>query len=104
MLLTKAQDQRGGLCWCGCAAGRYAVYEKQADCPWCGCGWLWFCSNCQKGLTVAVDAEGNEFVLLARVPRRVGWDEARHHFTLEGRTLLSDPSWWDDRGRQEVVH
>jgi hypothetical protein len=30
------------------------------DCPWCGCGWLFFCSSCRKAFTFAEAIEVHE--------------------------------------------
>lgn len=30
------------------------------DCPWCGCGWLFICSRCQKAFTFAQAVEVSE--------------------------------------------
>lgn len=41
---------------CKCADG-YISAPGQMDCPWCGCGWLFTCSDCRKALTFAEGVE-----------------------------------------------
>ena len=42
-VLEKANDDL--ISFCKCEEGAYAS-ECQADCPWCGCGWLFTCVRC----------------------------------------------------------
>ena len=37
---------------CACERARIA-YPGQLDCPWCGCGWLFSCTDCRKAFTYA---------------------------------------------------
>src|ERR1044072_4140144 len=41
---------------CKCADG-YISTPAQMDCPWCGCGWLFTCSDCRKAFTFAEAVE-----------------------------------------------
>ncbi|MBL9173343.1 MAG: hypothetical protein JNL10_07410 [Verrucomicrobiales bacterium] len=41
---------------CKCADG-YVSAPAQMDCPWCGCGWLFTCSDCRKAFTFAEAVE-----------------------------------------------
>jgi hypothetical protein len=41
---------------CECAEG-YISAPRQMDCPWCGCGWLFTCSECRKAFTFAEAVE-----------------------------------------------
>lgn len=54
--LCKANDE--GLSHCGCTAP-LAALPGQADCPWCGCGYMISCAICQRAFTFArvVDIE-----------------------------------------------
>jgi hypothetical protein len=52
--LAKANNDL--ISWCGCEELVYAT-SGQADCPWCGCGWLFTCINCRKAFTFAVVTE-----------------------------------------------
>jgi hypothetical protein len=36
------------------------TYPGQADCPWCGCGWLFTCLRCRKAFTFARGIEVEE--------------------------------------------
>ncbi|MCJ8273007.1 MAG: hypothetical protein MJK04_26865 [Psychrosphaera sp.] len=52
--LVKANDDL--VSHCKCQQG--IVGEPgQMDCPWCGCGWLFSCSNCRKAFTFAIAVE-----------------------------------------------
>lgn len=52
--LRKANDDVVSHCQCG--DGRIG-YPPQMDCPWCGCGWLFSCTNCQKVFMFAIGVE-----------------------------------------------
>lgn len=39
-------------CHCRCTSGIVGG-PGQLDCPWCGCGWMFFCIKCRKGFTFA---------------------------------------------------
>jgi hypothetical protein len=41
---------------CSCGDGRVG-FPAQADCPWCGCGWLFTCISCRKAFTFAEGVE-----------------------------------------------
>jgi hypothetical protein len=36
------------------------TFPPQADCPWCGCGWLFTCIECRKAFTFATAIEIDE--------------------------------------------
>lgn len=43
---------------CKCAPEKALVaWPGQADCPWCGCGYLWSCTHCRSAFTFAVAVE-----------------------------------------------
>lgn len=46
--LKKANDKV--ISMCSCEDGLVS-YPAQADCPWCGCGWLFTCKSCRKAFT-----------------------------------------------------
>ena len=48
--LTKANNDVISHCACDFAV---AGPPMQADCPWCGCGWLIGCMKCNKAFTFA---------------------------------------------------
>jgi hypothetical protein len=48
-VLVKANDDLVSFCVCNVA---FAT-QGQADCPWCGCGWLFSCSRCRRAFTFA---------------------------------------------------
>lgn len=52
--LEKANDD--AISFCKCGDGRIS-YPPQADCPWCGCGWLFTCVSCRKAFTFARGVE-----------------------------------------------
>ena len=52
--LEKASDDV--VSYCSCGDGR-VTFPGQADCPWCGCGWLFSCVTCRKAFTFAVGVE-----------------------------------------------
>ena len=52
--LRKANDDL--LSHCDCGDGRITS-SPQADCPWCGCGWLFTCIGCRKAFSFAVGVE-----------------------------------------------
>jgi len=50
--LAKASDRLVSLC--RCAPDEALISSPaQSDCPWCGCGWLFICSQCLKVFTFA---------------------------------------------------
>ena len=66
------------VCWCKCEEGKAISTPPgsgQADCPWCGCGWLFSCTHCRKSFTFARvverDQSYEEFVTEDR--ERAGW-------------------------------
>ncbi len=50
LYLVKADDRLHSTCRC---AQGLAGFPIQADCPWCGCGWLFTCTRCGKPFTFA---------------------------------------------------
>ena len=48
--LTKASNDLVSHCRCEEAL---ISFPGQADCPWCGCGWLFGCQGCRKAFTFA---------------------------------------------------
>ena len=52
--LQKANDDLVSHCTCEIAL---VASPGQADCPWCGCGWLWSCMKCRKAFSFAVGVE-----------------------------------------------
>ncbi len=50
LYLVKSSNEFVSHCLCDFAP---ISYPGQLDCPWCGCGWLFTCMNCQKGFTFA---------------------------------------------------
>jgi hypothetical protein len=62
--LTKANDE--GVSHCTCT-GALAALPAQADCPWCGCGWMIACAACERAYTFArvVEIDGT-YEALAR--------------------------------------
>jgi len=50
--LTRASAE--GVCFCSCAEALVVPPGvDQAECPWCGCGWLFDCILCRKPFTFA---------------------------------------------------
>jgi hypothetical protein len=64
--LAKANDQAVSFCRC---ERPLIGSPAQMDCPWCGCGWLFVCSECGKAFTFAVGVELDES--LEDIGRRV---------------------------------
>jgi hypothetical protein len=59
LYLRKANDDF--VSHCRCHRGDALISSPgQADCPWCGCGWLFTCSRCRKAFTFAEGVEVNE--------------------------------------------
>jgi hypothetical protein len=59
LYLRKANDDL--VSHCRCHRGDALISSPgQMDCPWCGCGWLFSCSNCRKAFTFAEAVEINE--------------------------------------------
>jgi hypothetical protein len=54
--LVKASNNLVSHCKCSEA---YAT-SGQADCPWCGCGWLFTCIDCRKAFTFAKVVETDQ--------------------------------------------
>ena len=55
--LTKDSDDLISHCRCNNAL---VTFPPQADCPWCGCGWLFTCIECRKAFTFARGVETDE--------------------------------------------
>ena len=55
--LIKDNDDLVSNCSCERA---YISFPPQMDCPWCGCGWLFACTDCRKVFTFARGVEVNE--------------------------------------------
>lgn len=54
LYLQKSSDE--AISWCRCDPKDALVSvpgHAQADCPWCGCGWLYSCIVCRKAFTYA---------------------------------------------------
>jgi hypothetical protein len=57
--LRKANDDF--VSHCKCAKNDALISSPgQADCPWCGCGWLFSCNRCRKAFTFAEGVEVGE--------------------------------------------
>lgn len=56
---------------CSCDDGRIAI-PQQADCPWCGCGWLFSCLTCRKAFTFAegIEIKNQSWEEIAREERK----------------------------------
>jgi hypothetical protein len=52
--LAKESDELVSHCRCETAL---ITYPPQANCPWCGCGWLFTCQACRKAFTFAKGIE-----------------------------------------------
>jgi len=59
LYLRKANDDFVSHCKCA-KADALIVAPCQADCPWCGCGWLFSCIRCRKAFTFAEVVETKE--------------------------------------------
>lgn len=55
--LQRADDRL--VCHCHCSPA-YVTFPPQMDCPWCGCGWLFTCTQCRKAFTFARGISLNE--------------------------------------------
>jgi hypothetical protein len=55
--LIKDNDELCSHCTCETA---YITFPPQMGCPWCGCGWLFTCTSCQKAFTFARAIEVDE--------------------------------------------
>ena len=80
--LTKADDRLVSHCTC---ADVLVTYPGQADCPWCGCGWLCSCMSCRRAFTFArgleIDATWDDLAhqdLRRRSGREPDADHVRH--------------------------
>lgn len=51
-IIYLVKDNDDLYCHCSCDEARI-TYPPQMDCPWCGCGWLFTCTNCRKAFTFA---------------------------------------------------
>jgi hypothetical protein len=59
LYLRKADDNLVSHCRCT-KADALISSPCQMDCPWCGCGWLFICSQCRKAFTFAEAFEIDE--------------------------------------------
>ena len=55
--LVKDNDELVSHCSCQRA---YITFPPQLGCPWCGCGWLFTCTDCRKAFTFARAVEVDE--------------------------------------------
>ena len=55
--LVKDNDDLVSHCRCKNA---FITFPPQMDCPWCGCGWLFTCTDCRKAFTFARGVEVDE--------------------------------------------
>ena len=67
---------------CKCSGG-YVSSPGQMDCPWCGCGWQFTCSNCRKAFTFA-DAVEVDFTLEEMAERDL------QHWKRAGKKLSAE--------------
>lgn len=89
IFLRKANNDVLSLCECD---KPLIDLQAQADCPWCGCGWLFICSECNRPFTFAEAVEVEEsFETLIRQRLRGTWtDEEVKEFVDELTWMLSD--------------
>ncbi|MFT3878312.1 MAG: hypothetical protein QM703_01470 [Gemmatales bacterium] len=59
LYLCKANDDFVSHCKCKNVDALISS-PGQMDCPWCGCGWLFICSQCRRAFTFAEVVEVNE--------------------------------------------
>ncbi len=85
------------VCWCKCERSLVST-PAQADCPWCGCGWLFTCITCGKAFT---------FARAVRVPETldelVGRDLRTKYGEPPSDELLSNGVEWMEFLLQDVV-
>ena len=103
--LAKANNDRISHCACDFAV---AGPPMQADCPWCGCGWMIGCMKCSKAFTYAkVVEEDTTYEELSRrigleaspQPNRIrvptGWAKELLEHYVPGETLVYlDGMYW----------
>src|SRR5579863_7492987 len=82
--LYLVKDNGDLCCHCECEPA-FISFPPQMDCPWCGCGWLFTCTNCRKAFTFARSVEVN-----------ASWEELAHR-DLDGK-YGRDPTEVDIRG------
>jgi hypothetical protein len=76
---------------CRCRSAPIAL-PRQAECPWCGCGWLFTCLNCGKAFTFAI-AKQTRVTLEEYAQRDLGKDVSSSElvaWTRYMRQLLRD--------------
>src|SRR5216684_6234859 len=56
------------------------TFPPQADCPWCGCGWLFTCIGCRKAFTFARGVVVNE-----------SWEATARRDLVNGRGREPEP-------------
>jgi hypothetical protein len=79
LFLRKANDQL--ISHCNCRRSQAHIgWPSQADCPWCGCGWLFDCCLCSKAFTFA-----EAFVL------NESWETTAHRILYSESSRLPDP-------------
>jgi hypothetical protein len=70
---------------CKCSDGRI-TFPGQADCPWCGCGWLFSCVSCRKAFTFAEAVElDTTLEALMREDYRAFWHKEPSDETIRER-------------------
>jgi hypothetical protein len=53
MSIYLVKDSDDLVCHCHCQPAPMIAVPHPADCPWCGCGWLFSCIDCRKAFTFA---------------------------------------------------
>jgi hypothetical protein len=77
---------------CACAAP--IATTGQADCPWCGCGWLFTCVDCRKAFTFAKVAltDTSPVDLVRRDLTALGLSAEE----IDGDELAAEAEWMTD--------
>jgi len=113
MPITYLVKDNDSLCsHCSCEHAPMSS-PPQMDCPWCGCGWLFICSTCNKGFTFARGASlDTDWATLARKAMGddasdadvAGWTKAvkgmladvevgKQYVIFDGAIIPTDSKW-----------
>ena len=87
-ILTKANDNL--ISFCNCSEPAIAT-SGQADCPWCGCGWLFSCVKCRKAFTFAKVTESTRSY--EEIAQEDFLNQFQENLPLDNESVLEQANW-----------
>ncbi len=87
-ILVKANDDLISFCQCDQEA---IATSGQADCPWCGCGWLFTCVKCRKAFTFARISETTRSY--EEIAQEDIFNQCAEKLALDDEDILEQAEW-----------